>query len=98
MTSSAGFATKAAGTIWKCLANASSGRSSISETARPGSSTLAIYLFEERFNRAALDQLSWDLGEGPYNAQILQRPSPPGGLLFKLKHFQRYETPPKYYE
>ena len=29
-------------------------------------------LFEERFNRAALDQLFWDLGEGPYNAQILQ--------------------------
>jgi predicted phage terminase large subunit-like protein len=55
-------------------------------------------LFEERFNRAALDQLFWDLGEGPYNAQILQRPSPPGGLLFKLKHFQRYETPPNYVE
>ena len=52
-------------------------------------------LFEERFNRAALEQLFWDLGEGPYNAQILQRPSPPGGLLFKLKHFQRYEKPPK---
>ena len=55
-------------------------------------------LFEERFNRAALNQLFWDLGEGPYNAQILQRPSPPGGALFKLKHFQRYETLPKYYE
>jgi predicted phage terminase large subunit-like protein len=55
-------------------------------------------LFEERFNRAALEQLRWDLGEGPYNAQILQRPSPPGGALFKLKYFQRYETPPNYYE
>ena len=52
-------------------------------------------LFEERFNRAALEQLFWDLGEGQYNAQILQRPSPPGGALFKLKHFQRYETPPQ---
>ena len=29
-------------------------------------------LFEERFNRAALDQLLSDLGEGPYSAQILQ--------------------------
>ncbi len=55
-------------------------------------------LFEERFNRAALEQLFWDLGEGPYNAQILQRPSPPGGALFKLKHFQRYETAPLRYE
>ena len=55
-------------------------------------------LFEERFNRAALEQLSWDLGEGPYNAQILQRPSPPGGALFKLKYFQRYEKPPGLYE
>jgi len=55
-------------------------------------------LFEERFNRAALEQLYWDLGEGPYNAQILQRPSPPGGTLFKLKYIQRYETAPKYYE
>jgi hypothetical protein len=43
-------------------------------------------------------QLFWDLGEGPYNAQILQRPSPPGGALFKLKHFQRYEKLPQYYE
>ena len=55
-------------------------------------------LFEERFNGAALDQLFWDLGEGPYNAQILQRPSPPGGALFKLKHFQRYEKLPQSYE
>jgi predicted phage terminase large subunit-like protein len=55
-------------------------------------------LFEERFNRAALEQLFWDLGEAQYNAQILQRPSPPGGALFKLKHFQRYEKDPKYYE
>ena len=55
-------------------------------------------LFEERFDQAALDQQFTDLGEGPYNAQILQRPSPPGGALFKLKHFQRYETAPKYYE
>ena len=41
-------------------------------------------LFEQRFDRVALEQLSWDLGEGPYNAQILQRPSPAGGLLFSL--------------
>ena len=55
-------------------------------------------LYPERFNRAALDQLAFDLGEAQYNAQILQRPSPPGGALIKLKHFQRYETLPGWFE
>lgn len=55
-------------------------------------------LYPERFDRAALDQLLSDLGEAQYNAQILQRPSPPGGALIKLKYFQRYETPPSYFE
>jgi predicted phage terminase large subunit-like protein len=58
----------------------------------------ADLLYPERFDRAALDQLLFDLGEAQYSAQILQRPSPPGGALIKLKHFQRYETPPKYFE
>src|SRR5882757_3052169 len=40
----------------------------------------------------------FDLGEAQYNAQILQRPSPPGGALIKLKHFQRYETLPTWFE
>ena len=53
-------------------------------------------LFEERFNKAALQQLFWDLGEVAYSAQVLQRPSPPGGALFKLKFFQRYEVLPPY--
>jgi hypothetical protein len=51
-------------------------------------------LFPERFDRAALDQQLFDFGEMAFNAQILQRPSPPGGNLFKLKHFQRYEKLP----
>ena len=55
-------------------------------------------LFEERFNQAALEQLALDLGEAQYNAQILQRPMPPGGALFKLKHFQRYEQLPAGFE
>lgn len=55
-------------------------------------------LYPERFDRAALDQLLLDLGEVQYNAQILQRPSPPGGMLFRLKHFQRYQTLPGYFE
>lgn len=55
-------------------------------------------LYPERFNRAALDQLAFDLGEAQYKAQILQRPSPPGGALIKLKHFQRYETLPGWFE
>jgi hypothetical protein len=55
-------------------------------------------LYPERFDRDALDQLAFDLGEVQYNAQILQRPSPPGGALIKLKYFQRYETLPAYFE
>ena len=55
-------------------------------------------LYPERFDRAALDQLEFDLGEAQFNAQILQRPTPPGGALIKLKHFQRYETLPPAYE
>jgi hypothetical protein len=62
-------------------------------TLKPGD-----LLYPERFNRAALDQLFFDLGEAQFNAQILQRPSPPGGALIKLKHFQRYETLPPYVE
>ena len=46
----------------------------------------------------ALDQLLFELGEPQYNAQILQRPSPPGWALIKLKHFQRYETAPSRFE
>jgi predicted phage terminase large subunit-like protein len=33
-----------------------------------------------------------------FNAQILQQPSPPGGNLFKMKHFQRYDERPKFYD
>jgi predicted phage terminase large subunit-like protein len=55
-------------------------------------------LFKERFDQAALEQLALDLGEAQYNAQILQRPMPPGGALFKLKHFQRYEQLPPAFE
>jgi predicted phage terminase large subunit-like protein len=50
------------------------------------------------FGRAVLDQQRLDLGEAGFNAQILQRPMPPGGNLFKLKYFQRYEQRPKYYD
>ena len=52
-------------------------------------------LFPEVFGREALDQQRLDLGEAQFNGQILQRPSPPGGALFKLKHFQRYEQWPR---
>jgi predicted phage terminase large subunit-like protein len=55
-------------------------------------------LFPEKFGRAALDQQLIDLGEMGFNAQILQRPMPPGGNLFKLKYFQRYEQRPSLYE
>ncbi len=55
-------------------------------------------LFPEIFGRAALDQQVLDLGEMGFNAQILQRPMPPGGNLFKLKHFQRYEQRPTLFD
>ncbi len=51
-------------------------------------------LYPDRFNRQALDQLKLDLGDLGYNAQVLQRPTPPGGALFKLHHLQRYDEPP----
>jgi predicted phage terminase large subunit-like protein len=55
-------------------------------------------LYPERFDRAALDQLKFDLGDAAYSAQILQRPAAPGGALFKMKHFQRYDVLPQRYE
>jgi predicted phage terminase large subunit-like protein len=55
-------------------------------------------LFPERFDAAVLQQSKYDLGEVAYNAQILQRPTPPGGALFKLKHFQRYKQLPQHFE
>lgn len=55
-------------------------------------------LYPEVFDEKALKQLRYDLGEAAYNAQILQRPAPPGGHLFKLKHFQRYEKLPTHFE
>jgi predicted phage terminase large subunit-like protein len=56
------------------------------------------YLFPARFDAAALKQLRDDLGETAYSAQILQRPSPPGGALFKLKNIMRYEQLPTHFE
>ncbi len=43
-------------------------------------------LFEERFEQTALEHLDLDLGEAQHNAQILRRPTPTGGALFKVKH------------
>jgi hypothetical protein len=62
-------------------------------TVKPGD-----LLYPECFDRAALDQLLFDLGEAQFNAQILQQPSPPGGALIELKYFKRYETLPSRYE
>lgn len=49
-------------------------------------------LFEERFNKARLNSCIGIL------AKSNTTPSPPGGLIFKLKHFQRYEQPPRAFE
>jgi predicted phage terminase large subunit-like protein len=55
-------------------------------------------LFPERFGVEALKQLKSDLGEAAYATQILQRPAPAGGLVFKLKWFPNYETQPQGFE
>lgn len=55
-------------------------------------------LYPEMFDAAALAQQRLDLGEAQFAAQILQRPSAPGGSLFKLRHFQSYDARPSLYE
>jgi predicted phage terminase large subunit-like protein len=48
-------------------------------------------LFPQRFNEAVLAERRQELGEAAYSAQYLQRPTPPGGHLFKMKKFKRFE-------
>jgi hypothetical protein len=56
------------------------------------------YLFQERFDEKAHENLRYDLEEAGYNAQILQCPGALGGTLFKVKNFPRYEKLPPYFE
>jgi predicted phage terminase large subunit-like protein len=51
-------------------------------------------LFPERFGHEDLKLLKEELGEAGYNAQVLQRPLPPDGNLFKMSWFRRYDVPP----
>lgn len=51
-------------------------------------------LFPERFKHEDLKLLKEELGEAGYNAQILQRPLPPDGNLFKMSWFRQYDEPP----
>jgi predicted phage terminase large subunit-like protein len=48
-------------------------------------------LFPERFSEEILAERRRELGEAAYAAQYLQRPTPPGGHLFKLKHCPRFD-------
>ena len=48
-------------------------------------------LFPEHFDKAALAQLRFDLGEAGYSAQILQRPTPAGGHLFDLSDMLQFD-------
>ncbi len=48
-------------------------------------------LFPARFNAAVLAERKAELGEAAYHAQYLQRPTPPGGHLFKMKKFGRFD-------
>jgi predicted phage terminase large subunit-like protein len=56
------------------------------------------YLFPQRFNAKAHENLLYDLGQAGYAAQILQRPEAAGGTLFKLRNFLRYESLPTHVE
>jgi predicted phage terminase large subunit-like protein len=56
------------------------------------------YLFPQRFDEKAHENLRYDLGEAGYAAQILQRPEAAGGTLFKLRNFRRYDTLPTQFE
>lgn len=51
-------------------------------------------LFPERFSADVLDTLRNELGEAAFNAQYLQKPTPPGGHLFKLHKFGRFDWTP----
>ena len=54
-------------------------------------------LFPQRFNEAVLDELRKELGDAAFNAQYLQRPTPPGGHLFKLDRFGRVDLEVNHY-
>jgi predicted phage terminase large subunit-like protein len=48
-------------------------------------------LFPERVGAKILAERKAELGEAAYSAQYLQRPTPPGGHLFKMSKFKRFE-------
>ena len=50
-------------------------------------------LFPQRFDAQVLAERRRELGEAAFSAQYLQRPTPPGGHLFKLKQFGRFDHP-----
>ena len=56
-----------------------------SVTLKPGE-----ILFPERFNAEVLAERRAELGETAFHAQYLQRPTPAGGHLFKMKKFGRF--------
>jgi predicted phage terminase large subunit-like protein len=47
-----------------------------------------------RLNRAVLQELQTDLGQYGYAGQIGQKPTPPGGGMFKIDMFQIIDTAP----
>ncbi|WP_162238799.1 phage terminase large subunit [Brevundimonas sp. Leaf363] len=47
-------------------------------------------LFSARFTQAILKERRDEIGERAFNAQYLQAPAPPGGRLFRLEQFQRF--------
>ncbi|MGE4431062.1 MAG: phage terminase large subunit [Sphingobium sp.] len=51
-------------------------------------------LHEERFDEDLIHQYRASMGEQAFEAQYNQRPLPPGGALFKLQWFSRYDQAP----
>ena len=50
-------------------------------------------LHPSRMDRAQLQQLKKELSPEVWEAQYMQRPSPPGGFIFKLDEFKTYKMP-----
>jgi len=48
-------------------------------------------LFPQRFTTQVLEERKRELGEAAFHAQYLQRPTPPGGHLFQMKQFKRFD-------
>jgi len=61
---------------------------------RPAIGAAGAALWPERFPVAALDAIRREVGARVWNAQYLNRPSPPAGTVFKRQWFRTYDQRP----